>query len=361
MDNREKEVREDPQQWKVPKVFSPWRRFFARSFDMGLLNLIWMSLLAFVFQVNILGRRGLENFGDLLAVLILMLFLEPVALRYFKTTPGKKILSMRIEDHRGEPLSYKAGLWRTFGVIRKGMGFNIPLYNLFCLFRSYSMLEEMRTLPWDESTAYILKDRKKYRIPLYLLGVAATLLLFLMTAYSQRIPPNRGDLTPEAFVENHNYYVEYFDIDLGNRSLDSRGNWQEKDREQGTRMFGYPETPEYDFLLEDGVIKEVSFTVKISDVEGWINPYHPYKLPAALAFAGAREEAGLFSGKLDDIGEIVTQRGFEDEKVTLGDTTFRWEVRHSGFEEIGSSDYLYPKEPGEDNDFYLRFSMGRRE
>ncbi len=194
MINREEDTGEFSEEGNVPRVYSPWRRFFARSFDLSLYNLLWLGFLALMFQENIVRRTGLENYLDTFMVLLLMLFLEPIWLRYFKSTPGKKILGMKIENLSGEPLSYKEGFERTFGVIVKGLGLNIPIYNLFCLYKSYTMLGEKIPLSWEQSSAYIVKDRKKYRIALYLLGMAMALVLMVTLVFSQRVPPNFNDL-----------------------------------------------------------------------------------------------------------------------------------------------------------------------
>ena len=46
----------------LPKVFNPWRRCFARTFDFFIYEILWLAFLAFVFHVNLAARGGAWNF-----------------------------------------------------------------------------------------------------------------------------------------------------------------------------------------------------------------------------------------------------------------------------------------------------------
>jgi hypothetical protein len=150
---------------EVNHPFHPWRRYFARVFDIAVYNITWLSFLRFTFHVNLIGRsRILDSY----IAIGMMLFLEPLWLHFFRTTPGKAILGIRIEDFNGKNLTYRQGFDRTFGVIVSGLGFNIPIYDLFRLWKSYNLCKDKKIQPWNESTSYIIKDTKLYRTFLYI-------------------------------------------------------------------------------------------------------------------------------------------------------------------------------------------------
>lgn len=120
---------------KPQSPYCPWRRFFARVLDLNLYGLVWNALLAFVFRSNLLERAGVLEWLDLLAALLMMLFLEPLWLKLWGTTPGKALFGLRIELEDGRRMEYFDGLDRTVHVLWYGMGFQIPIFNLIRLWK----------------------------------------------------------------------------------------------------------------------------------------------------------------------------------------------------------------------------------
>ncbi|TCT15606.1 DNA-binding transcriptional MerR regulator [Natranaerovirga pectinivora] len=205
------------------KASHPWRRFLARMLDILIYNILWSGVIAFVFQLNLLRRGNIGNLFDTYMAITIMLFLEPLWLYLLKTTPGKAIFGLRIENIDGRRLSYGEGLERTWGVIGAGMGYNLPIYNLIRLWKSYSKSSEKKSQPWDESIAYTLKDRKIYRVALYIGAHIAVFAIFFTMVSAQQLPPNKGNLTVAEFVENYNYYANFLGVDFGNEYLDENG------------------------------------------------------------------------------------------------------------------------------------------
>lgn len=163
---------------EISHPFHPWRRYFARVFDIALYNNTWLSFLRFTFHVNLIGRSSMLNILDSYIAIVMMLFLEPLWLHFFRTTPGKAIFGIRIEDFNGKKLTYRQGFDRTFGVIASGLGFNIPIYTLIRLWKSYNLCIDKKIQPWNESTSYIIKDTKLYRIFVYIGMLIAIFAIF---------------------------------------------------------------------------------------------------------------------------------------------------------------------------------------
>lgn len=138
----------------------------------------WLSFLIFTFHVNLIGRSSILNLLDSYIAIGMMLFLEPLWLRFFRTTPGKAIFGIRIKDFNGKKLTYRQGFERTFGLIGSRLGFNIPIYNFVRLWKSYNMCIDKKIQPWNESTSYIIKDTKLYRTFLYIAIYIAIFAIF---------------------------------------------------------------------------------------------------------------------------------------------------------------------------------------
>lgn len=347
---------------ELQQVFHPWRRYLARMLDIFMYNILWSAFLAFVFHSNLITRSNFENIFHSYIALVMMLFLEPLWLHLLGTTPGKAIFGLRIENPDGSRISYGEGFERTWGVIGAGIGYNIPIYSLVRLWKSYKVCSENETQPWDESTSYIIKDTKGYRGVLYI-GVHAVLLAVLLTIISaQKLPPNRGNLTVAEFVENHNYYVKFHGIELGNEYLDENGRWVEKvEKEYGGTFYfeiGYAEKPEYHFTVENGYVTDISFIIEIKDNEDWINSYNTHMILSSLAFAGAQDEMRLFSKIPSRIAEQIENNSFKDFQFNEAGIQFTCNVEYSGYEDW-SSDYLFPEENITETYFNLDFSLNK--
>lgn len=153
---------------ELPQVFHPWRRYLARMFDLFLYRILWTAFIAFVFQINISTRIGFSSIFDSFVAIAMMLFLEPLWLKFLGTTPGKAIFGLRIENPRGSLLDYSEAFERTWGVIGTGMGFDIPIYNLVRQWKSYQLCIDNEPQPWDESVSYSIKDTKWFRAMIYI-------------------------------------------------------------------------------------------------------------------------------------------------------------------------------------------------
>ncbi|TCK92911.1 RDD family protein [Natranaerovirga hydrolytica] len=345
---------------ELPQVYHPWRRYLARIFDIIMYNVLWSIFLGLTFNVNLATRSNWGNLLDTFLAIAIMLVMEPLWLRLLGNTPGKIIFGLRIEKPDGRHLSYVEGLKRTWGVIGMGMGYNIPIYNFVCLWKSYKLCSEKEVQPWDESVVYTLKDTKWYRGLLYIGAHVAVFAVLFTIMSAQRLPPNRGDLTVAEFVENYNYYAEFFGVDFGNEFLDENGSWTEKEINRTIHIvIGKTEKPEYHFTTENGYVTEVSFEIEIENREDWLGSYNTHIILNAIAFAGAQNEMGLFSKIPHRIEEQIRHHTFKDFHFEEAGITFVSDTEYSGYEEWGF-DFLVPKGDANENYFKLDFSMSKQ-
>ncbi|NYB72858.1 MerR family transcriptional regulator [Sedimentibacter hydroxybenzoicus DSM 7310] len=340
---------------EYPQVYYPWRRYLARALDIFIYGVIWSAFLAFVFHVNVLERSTPENILDTLIEFIMMLFLEPLWLRLFGTTPGKFIFGLRIENPDGGHLSYTEGLERTLGVIANGMGYNIPIYNIIRLWKSYNLCIEKEVQPWDESVSYTIKDTKWYRGVIYIAASAMMFFVMLIISSAQMLPPNKGDLTVAEFADNYNYYAKLFEIDLGDEYMSETGKWDKKKTDGSVIYIGFAEKPEYHFTTEDGYVTGVSFAIEVVNNESFITSYRHQMFLASLAFAGAQDEIRIFSKIPKRIEDQISNNLFKDYSFEEAGITFICDVEYSGYRGT-QSQLLFPSNEDE-NYFSLKFSM----
>ena len=100
-----------------PPVLCPWRRLFARLFDLELYQLAWTALLSLGFHVNVAEQSAAVQWLNTGICLALMIIVEPILLSLWGTTPGKAILGLRVEKTEGGWLDYwnELGLTDTVG------------------------------------------------------------------------------------------------------------------------------------------------------------------------------------------------------------------------------------------------------
>ena len=199
---------------RIPPAGCPWRRFFARNVDAGLYGLLWSMLAQWVFRIN--PDHFMSNLAWTLACgyvsWLLTFVFEPVLLHYWGTTPGKWIFGLSVRDEDGEKLSIRTAYARLWGVFVYGNCYSLPFFEWYCNYKCYRACKE-EELPWDleNGCSIVVREREVrwYRVALYLL----VLVLRAAAGYGidlyAELPPNRGELTLEQFVENCNDYLKY--------------------------------------------------------------------------------------------------------------------------------------------------------
>ena len=344
---------------EMEQVFYPWRRFFARTMDIIIYSSVWSIFLVLLFHVNVVNRSGMEDFFDTVMALLIMMFVEPLLLHLFGTTLGKVILGLRIKNTDGRRLSYREGLERTWGVLRYGIGYNIPIYNLFRLWKSYKLCSKNEIQPWDEYISYTIKDTKWYRTILFILTNALLLGIFAFTVLFSELPPNHGNLTVSEFAENYNYIADYFDVDMG-RYLDKNGHWA-KMPENGIYYadMDFTVTPEFSYTIENGYVTGISFELELKNNNGWLYSNDMQMALAVLSFVDTHEKIGIFSNVRDDMVEQIKDNSFEDFSFTEAGVNVRCNVEYSGYYYDNGSGMLIPEEPSEKTYYRIEFFMNK--
>ena len=238
--NREEQTGSYPSEYfqdQLPPAFAPWRRYFARMLDIGIYQMLLLALVFRVVSPNyILRVRGSGwSILEYVVNLLILLLLEPLLITLFQTTPGKWMLGLKVTNLHGGRLSYVDAVERTWKVFWRGMGGNIPIYNLVRNYKSYEGYLAGETLDWEVNSSLEVQEESGWsarrsflvhtgRLAGYFLIIFAMLALMTVSALEAAMPKHRGDISVEQFAENCNAYMDYFKVNSGKR-LDSKGKW----------------------------------------------------------------------------------------------------------------------------------------
>ena len=194
-----------PESDALPTVTSIPRRLLARLLD-------WYSTcMALLCLICLLGQNpaGVSGLLIHLGAAVLMLFLEPLLLHLFGTTPGKALLGLRLSAADGGRLAYGDGLTRMLLLAWYGFGVGIPIWNLVQLYRSAKRCADGEAQPWDTDIAYTARPFRAWSGAAYVLAAALLIGGTEAVNSASQLPPNRGDLTVAEFAENFNRQVLY--------------------------------------------------------------------------------------------------------------------------------------------------------
>lgn len=135
----------------------PWIRYWARLIDI----LLFSVMVGFV--IGVVYEPALDQIPDTIfgiIALIIYLFVEPIMLMSWGSTPGKSLLSIRLRNEDGSKLSYGEGLTRSFKVLIQGEGVGIPLISLVTNILAYNRLTGQGITTWDETGNHTVAHRE---------------------------------------------------------------------------------------------------------------------------------------------------------------------------------------------------------
>lgn len=337
---------------KKSPVPYPGRRLLARLLDWTIYYLIWNYISLVLLRGKII-RGLLLLYLDSMAVMLLMLLLEPLFLSILGTTAGKAVMGLKIRTDEGEKLALKDSFRRTFQVFADGMGFNILVFNLLNMVWARRNAAEGLALLWEQENSYQIEDAASWRIVTAVLTILLLLFYGLPPIYNQaQYPLYRGDISRAQYVENVNEML-WRSGEKSGFNLDSEGNWLDEEGKPAGDGVNLP--PRHEIIEEDGQVVAVKLEIKI-DVAGQINGGLDQKALVATAFAAASEEI-----KMKDLQTISSALGDikEDYELVVQDLVLKSEVSYSGYRT--DKNLLYGEEEIEDRYYFCQFTVFKQE
>ncbi len=303
-----------PAEDTAPHPAHPWLRLFARTLDYDLYLLPLELLCLLVFRLNPNTTEGkVASVVCIFIAYLTMVFVEPMLLHFFGTTPGKWIFGLHITNDDGTYLSYKEGRRRTWNVIRYGYGFGIPFYSLYRQWKSYKVCLSEEPCIWDDfpaSRSYVIRDTKLWRVLVWFIVVTACVFLNEWAQGFSALPPNRGELTIAEFAENYNYLADYYYDTAWYFELMPDGTWaHHPEISEYTFYYGGGERPpklEY-FTDEAGYL--TGFQIREENCTAEELTHADHLKMTALAFTAAQPEARPFSNTAPRILNRFPQLG----------------------------------------------------
>lgn len=330
----------------LPEVRCPWRRFFARNFDLSVYSVMWAMFLSAVMNINVISRSSAGSFLDAIIVIILMIFTEPLLLSLFGTTPGKWILGLSVTDNSDRRLSYSEALARTWSALWRGMGLQIPVYSLVRQWKSYKACDEGETLEWEYNSKITLRDRKTWRVAAFVCANVILLTVLSLTVSAAGKAKHRGDITVSQFCENYNRLSDYYGLNTG-KYLNDKGKWiKEGDTGYVINIGGELDGPEFIFTENDGIMTGMRFKTELHNSDVWAPSYRNEIVLSIMSFVGARQY-GLFSNDIEKLIEQISSSPFEDFQFTIHGISITCNVEYSGYMNTASIGALIPDESAE--------------
>ena len=337
----------------------PWRRFFARSLDKLLINVLLAPFIILVLRVNPNVSSAFNSFLLWLFGLIIVYALEPVCLHFFGATPGKALLGIKVLAWDGGYLSFSDACWRTKRVLISGNALNIPLVDIYTLARSYYREKRSEAQPWEGYQTWVLAAKPFRGV---VTGAATAVFLavcfcaLLLTARAGYMPRHGGDINTEEFARNYNDFADYVTAETVYWKMTPEG--LKNETPVGTLVIDLSDggsKPEFRFTETDGVLTRVEFSAHETKNDGLVGTYSSFMENSVQAFIWGRPGAGIFHYK-DCVSMLayIQARPCESFSAEWCGVRVSCTYEYSGY--TATSVGLLPDED-EEQDFSIYFAM----
>lgn len=323
-----KKTHERPFTEAVAREYHPVKRFLARMLD----GLIYNVVIQFI--VIVILRIRPYNFFDFLMTYGSQFIRVPInaaLLHMFGTTPGKWIMGIRVENADGGHLTFHNAIYREWAVLRYGLGWGIPFWEIYRLYKSYQYYRDIGEPEWDEDNEYIHRSVGSRHIAGAVAIIAAVLVTLGITALDSIKPANRGvNLTVEEFSDNYNYVLTKFQ-DKADRSnmLQEDGSWPDDLPGNVTIYIGAePEDPNasFQFETEDGYIRKITYE------NTWTNVVFPIpSIPDSCQMAmitALMSQKGIHIQAINEFDELLqNELGKSNGHIEIENLEINWTIR----------------------------------
>lgn len=356
-----------------PKAPYPWRRYFARGLDFGLIQTVYQVILAVFLGINFSDRNLLLEILDSYLCWGIVFLLEPFFLAKWGKTPGKWLFGLSIHNKDGGLLTRQEAFARTKQVFFQGEGYGIPFYNLYRNYQSYKICRDNGIMEWDKELRYEAKPFRAISVFSYLGVIAATTLLMIGIGFWQMTPPNKGCLSVAEFAENYNHQLKYFEVE-DVYMLTPEGKWKEP--QQGPIFLS-------SITLSEPTVKELSgkllsFSFTAEDTEGDLLAPSPEKtwLTAALLrtqigfyypdlmkveghvvpYDDAEEQSPAY---IPSVMEYIEEHPYSTYTIETGNLRISQKVTLIGYNDAQKHDsyYLFADDDAEETYYSLTFTL----
>ena len=342
---------------KIESAPVPQRRLLAPGRDSSILSTL-INLFLLICGVNIARfDNGMELLVSLVGVAF-MIFVEPLLLRTWGTTPGKWLMGLYVRCYDGTKPDYYEGLYRTWNVIRYGEGFYIPFYNLYRLYKSAIACDDGEELPWEEDCLVLIRDEKPWRWIALVGSYALCIAVLVFGMVLSVMPPNRGELSVAEFVENYNDMSDYMTDTI--YFLTEDGSFEREPQIGHVVVVGIESRrPVFSFTEENGIMTGFSISHD-GRGEQWPSSYATEISTAVQSYIYATA-GGMLSKDLDPLIEKLNDEPFKDFSMDIRGYTLTAEYSYSGYMSSDSLSMLWPNDKADEQRYSMRFTLAPQE
>jgi len=231
----------------------PWRRYFARYLDYRAIGAIFNIFIIVILRIRPFDSDAitiLSYVANFAAVPILSILLH-----YWGTTPGKWAMGIRLESIHGGKLSGGEALYREGKILWHGLGFFVPILEVWREYRSYQQEKNGIVQSWNEDTEIIYETWSVRRKCMAALIFIVSFSLSVFAGCDTMMPTYRGNgVTLSEFAENFNDYASV-PYEQNSIILGDDGTWVKIIEESPDEK-----RPEFIYKLDDnGNIREIFY------------------------------------------------------------------------------------------------------
>jgi len=151
----------DHERKRESSAVHPWRRYFARIFDLYLFALVFFFALGLLAADWFSGppSRSSDLLLSFVSVATYSIF-ETFCLFVFGGTLGKLLYGIRLAPKSGGRIGLRLALKRSVAVWVQGMGIGIPIIALVTFVLAYRTLRREGQTNWDRDLKFVVLHRK---------------------------------------------------------------------------------------------------------------------------------------------------------------------------------------------------------
>ena len=334
----EKAKRNTPFQENIARPHHPVRRYVARMLDYNLLHTLILIILISIIRIRPFGK--LLSFIASYGTYAVMLFVNALFLSKFRTTPGKWLMGLAAESENGVPLSFEEAFYRELAVLHFGMGWNIPVWGLICLIRSYRTYCREGQTDWDDGVEYLYKPWKTGKKAIVAVCFVALIIAVVLTAFDTGVPKYRGgELTVSQFAANYNFISDYYFENHAWNTMNGDGTFQQDP--EGSVVVHMGGTPvkhvcDFEFSTADGKVTGITYSNVWNDVSILsIIDHQTIAAVYTLLLSESPENMRYIAAYMQEWEEAIKQGGSE---IQFGNIGICWKYDLQNCEII--SDYI---------------------
>ena len=365
-------------EFEPTKAPFPWRRYFARSIDLGLSSTVFTLILILIFKTDLSELGLISSILSVYVPWIIMFLLEPVLISKWGKTPGKWVFGISIHNKDGCLLTRKQAFDRLLLVFKKGSGYAIPFYDIYCYYKHYKICKETGVLPWDKSYRYDVKPFCWYQAAGYIVITLVSTLLTTGIGFTLFSAPNRTMLTTDMFIENYNYFIKQYDLNI--TPLEEDKTWYTTDerlKKEGHFMLERNPLTESPTFTNDpmGMMSSFSYTIKNTEGTSVEYAYENSWLTAALLSSNTKLsiiELAKYEGMVIELTDgkassvipvpsvvdYMDEHPFDSYMIDVENIRITQTTEYTGYEYYETApEMLYPDKSADEHFFKQTFKL----